>query len=68
MPIYEFQCFDCERPFEELVLSSDEEVLCPNCDGSNIKRQLSAFSTGSGLSGSSSSGGCGCTPKTCGCH
>jgi putative FmdB family regulatory protein len=67
MPIYEFFCNGCHETFEELVLPSDPEVACPACHSVDIQRQISVFSMSSGSSGVSA-GGCGCTPKTCGCH
>ncbi len=32
MPLFEFVCSDCNRPFEELVRSASaiSEVTCPN--------------------------------------
>ena len=44
MPVYEFVCKRCERPFEELVLGS-ERVACPSCGASEIEKQLSRFAT-----------------------
>ena len=43
MPVYEFVCEECRRPFEELVLGS-EEVRCPSCDSPRLAKQLSVFS------------------------
>ncbi|HEX16729.1 MAG TPA: zinc ribbon domain-containing protein, partial [Deltaproteobacteria bacterium] len=41
MPIYEFRCEDCGEEFETLVLSSKEEVRCPQCRGEKVKRLMS---------------------------
>jgi putative FmdB family regulatory protein len=75
MPIYEYRCEACDRTFEELVRSSSEEIACPSCASRDVKRLLSVFSSGrdirsfaGGAEPPSSGGGCGCTPKTCGCH
>jgi putative FmdB family regulatory protein len=45
MPIYEFQCQNCETEFEELLPSSrmDEAIPCPDCGGKKVQRLLSAF-------------------------
>jgi putative FmdB family regulatory protein len=73
MPIYEYHCDDCDRSFEELVRSSSEQIACPSCASAKVKRLLSVFSSGRdiksfGDAAAPSGGGCGCTPKTCGCH
>jgi putative FmdB family regulatory protein len=54
MPIFEFVCADCGRPFEELVRSSSSvgEVVCPDCHSQNVKKKISTFA--SKLSGGSS--------------
>ncbi len=43
MPIYEYQCLDCEAVFQKLILKKDEEkgLLCPKCNAENIKRIIS---------------------------
>lgn len=69
MPIYEYRCRHCENSFEELVLSSNEAIACPSCASPKVERQLSVFSSpGDGAAKVGASGGCGCTPSTCGCH
>ena len=45
MPMYDYQCRQCNRFFEELVFSSsvaDEEIKCPYCGHLDTQRQLSA--------------------------
>jgi putative FmdB family regulatory protein len=68
MPIYEYRCEDCEKPFEKLVRAFREEVTCPACGSGEVERLLSTFAM-SGLASSTSSsgggGGCGC--GRCGC-
>lgn len=71
MPIFEYHCRRCERPFEAIVFSSREKVACPNCKSTAVKKQLSVFRAGaSGKEAGSPAvgGGCACTPQTCGCH
>jgi putative FmdB family regulatory protein len=67
MPIYEFICTDCEQPFEELVLSSSAEVVCPSCGSDKLERAMSTFSYSSGGKYSSSKGsGCDdCSKGSC---
>lgn len=45
MPIFEFVCTECGRPFEELVRSTGviEAVICPLCGSSDVKKQISTF-------------------------
>jgi putative FmdB family regulatory protein len=40
MPIYEYQCDQCEHAFEALV-DEGESVTCPRCRTSELKRLLS---------------------------
>lgn len=41
MPIYEYHCKPCDKDFEELVLSKDETISCPECGGSEVSRLMS---------------------------
>ncbi len=47
MPIFEFVCADCGKPFEELVLSTSKigEVTCPDCQSNKIIKKISAFAS-----------------------
>jgi putative FmdB family regulatory protein len=47
MPLFEFVCSDCKRPFEELVRSASAigEVTCPNCGSSQVNKKLSTFAS-----------------------
>lgn len=40
MPIYEYNCGDCESDFELLVRGSDMPT-CPACGGQHLEKQLS---------------------------
>lgn len=69
MPIYEYSCRRCHTNFESLVLSAADKVICPECTSPEIERQLSVFSSPGDREGKAAvGGGCGCTPRTCGCH
>jgi len=63
MPVFDYECKNCGKRFEELVLSatvSDTEVECPGCGQQEAIRKMSAPSIGgSGSSSASHSGGCG---------
>ena len=74
MPIYEYQCEDCNNCFESIVFGN-EQPNCPSCNGENVNRLMSAcsfFSKGSqgqtvkAPAGSSSCSGCAATScSTC---
>ncbi len=60
MPLYEFQCTECESAFEELVRSSAavSETKCPKCGSRQVRRKVSTFASkvsGGGYSASASS-------------
>lgn len=72
MPIYEFECAQCQTQFEELVRNATEEedIVCPKCRGRDVRRLFSAFGFKSGSKVVSSVGSTGdvchtCTAKTC---
>jgi len=56
MPIYEFRCKNCDRTFEELVFSKEDEekVKCPYCGSEDVEKEVSVFAS---LFGGSSCGG-----------
>jgi putative FmdB family regulatory protein len=69
MPIFEYRCQDCQFPFEEIVLSKNDAIVCPKCHGKALEKLVSPFSAPTGQSENSSTGGqCACTPQTCGCR
>ncbi|MEW5724647.1 MAG: zinc ribbon domain-containing protein [Thermodesulfobacteriota bacterium] len=57
MPLFEYICQDCENRFEALVLSSEEEVLCPACESQRLEKLFSPFARTSGGSSTGCSGG-----------
>ena len=45
MPIFEYQCKECDHKFEKLVVSSQSTTPeCPNCSESHVKKLISAGS------------------------
>jgi len=72
MPIYEYECLECNEQFETLVFGGDDRVACPQCKGEKLERLMSAFGFRSGgdFTPSSGSSGCnGCTSTNCStCH
>jgi putative FmdB family regulatory protein len=47
MPIFEFLCEECGQTFEELVRSASaiDEVICPGCQSTHVKKKLSMFAS-----------------------
>ena len=42
MPIFEYQCLECSREFEELVRGDEKDVRCPECGAARLKKLMSA--------------------------
>ena len=51
MPLFEYLCRDCGRPFEKIVPRYDSVANCSHCDSKNVEKQLSVFA----VAGSSNS-------------
>ena len=43
MPIFEYLCKDCGRPFEKIVPRYDSQADCVHCNSENVEKQLSVF-------------------------
>ncbi len=44
MPIYEFECQNCGKPFETLVMGfSIDNIKCPECNSEDVKKKISSF-------------------------
>ena len=58
MPLYEYQCKNCEKKFETLASfrELDDLVECPHCGSQETDRLLSTFSAS--VSGSISNASC----------
>ena len=41
MPLYEYHCEDCDTMVEVLQRRSDEQPVCPRCEGAKLTRMLS---------------------------
>ena len=61
MPIYEYHCDDCKKPFEIFVrsISTPVKPVCPDCGGEHIEKEATA-ARAVGLSGASSAS---CAPS-----
>ena len=72
MPIFEYQCGDCEKAFETFV-TADRKPACPSCRGENLSKLLSRPGMVSGASaqpGSHAAPAQACRAQGghCGCH
>lgn len=59
MPLYEYICKDCGKPFETIA-KHDDTPPCEFCNSQNVERQLSTFATHSSSDAlpSCAQGGC----------
>jgi putative FmdB family regulatory protein len=44
VPIYEFECGECGRVFEELVAAAGAAAACPECGSERTRRLMSTVS------------------------
>lgn len=75
MPLYEYQCKDCQTNFDALVRRREDAdgVCCRSCASSNVRRLVSGFAMVGGYDdqitmGQTANGGGGCCGGSCGCH
>ena len=70
MPLFEYNCINCKKEFEILVLDQKEIIKCMFCESENVEKQYSAFGVSnkntSNISDSSQSM-VSCSHKGCGC-
>jgi len=46
MPIYDYICHDCHKPFEEILTLTEhdkDKIACPNCGSKNVDQEATAF-------------------------
>ena len=70
MPLFEYVCEECEKPFEKLVRNGHTvTVHCPACDSDHVRKLLSTFVARGSSIAPSSGGGCGkaSCPSGCSC-
>jgi putative FmdB family regulatory protein len=72
MPLYEYDCNQCDTTVEILVRSPSEQPACPDCGDSKLTRVMSAtaspaMKTGGSLPMANRGGGEACgAPRCCG--
>ncbi len=75
MPVYEYQCGDCNKRFDLFVPQrmNTDGVVCRACHGSNVRKLISTFASVGAASEASSyteapaNTGGGCCGGACGC-
>jgi len=45
MPLFEYNCLECNDKFEELVSSNEKTVMCPKCGSDKTVKQFSTFAS-----------------------
>jgi putative FmdB family regulatory protein len=66
MPIYEYYCDDCQKPFEVFVrsISTPVKPACPACGGEHIQKEVTAASAvGLGSTPSVGAASASCAPS-----
>lgn len=48
MPLYDFQCEDCGKQSEVLMIHTSDLPVCSHCGGTNLKKLMAAHSSMSG--------------------
>jgi putative FmdB family regulatory protein len=47
MPVYDYICNDCEKPFETVLTLTEhddkEKIGCPHCGSKNVEQEAAAF-------------------------
>jgi len=43
VPIFEYECRECKKRFEQLVYSNETKVACRSCGSSRVVQLLSTF-------------------------
>jgi putative FmdB family regulatory protein len=46
MPVYDYVCLDCHKPFETVLTLSEhdkESPKCPHCGSKNVEQEAAAF-------------------------
>lgn len=66
MPLYEYRCTRCARPFERYARTFNDQPDCPACGATDVTRLLSTFAVSTGGAARAESpapmGGCGVGP------
>ena len=47
VPIYEYECGECESRFDRLQRLTDADPNCPDCGGTSVRKHISVFAAAS---------------------
>ena len=65
MPIYEFECQNCGKPFETLVIGfSTDDVRCPDCESERVRKKISSFAVKGNSLGSTNFNAASCSTNS----
>jgi putative FmdB family regulatory protein len=64
MPLFEYVCRDCDKPFEAFV-TTERKAQCPSCQGENLAKLLSTLGM-VGTGGSARADACAAPAPMCG--
>ncbi|MCI0404469.1 MAG: zinc ribbon domain-containing protein [candidate division Zixibacteria bacterium] len=68
MPIYEYRCRDCKKPFElQRKMEERGTGVCPFCGSGKAEKLFSVFGVGASASAEKDVGPAGCGPESCVC-
>jgi putative FmdB family regulatory protein len=46
MPVYDYVCLDCHKPFETVLALNEhykEKPKCPHCGSKNVEQEVATF-------------------------
>jgi putative FmdB family regulatory protein len=46
MPVYDYICQDCHKPFEKILTLTEhdtEKLSCPNCGSTHVEQEATEF-------------------------
>ena len=66
MPLFEYECRECGKRFEALVVGT-RRPACPICGSEDSEKQLSTFGVGASSSSSAGLAPCGAPAPAGGC-
>jgi putative FmdB family regulatory protein len=54
MPVYDYVCHDCNKPFKTVLTlkeHDEEKIACPYCGSKNVEQEAAAFFAVTGKKG-----------------
>jgi len=66
VPLFEYECQDCNARFEQLEYGQSGQTVCGKCGSANVKRLLSVFAVSASPSEKAAADAgpcCACSPE-----